>query len=317
MEARNTNSPEVATWESTLLCNLRCKHCGLSAGNCRPNELDTKESINMLIQLADFGIKNLVISGGEFTVRDDWIELLRFTLSRFKSVRVITNGCLGNDFIPILEQMPNKDRLIISFSLDGTEKIHNARRGKGSFRKIQEILEDLDVIPKTIITTVDKNNFNDLDNILSICLEHHVVLWSIQIALPAGRMRRELFLEKQKLKELADFISESQHMAGNKLIVVPDDCFGYVHPMRENYPWNGCHAGKRLVAILSDGSVTGCPTLEEWICGNIRKSTFREIWESEKMNVLRKIIPSQCKKCQRCLGGCNTVQKLFHKQFCF
>lgn len=310
--------PEYASWESTLKCDLRCSHCGLEAGKPRPHELNTKEAKKLLTELNQIGIRHLVISGGEFTTRQDWLELTEFSLKQqFESVRIITSGRLEKQFVPLLHQLNNLERLVISLSLDGGPKIHDQRRGHGSFEKVISILKTPTIIPKTIITTVAKDNLTDLVKILSICLKYKVALWSIQLTLPAGRMPKENFLGGKLIKFLANLIYDWQNLFGANLKIVPDDCFDYLHKMRKNEPWQGCHAGKRLIAILSDGSVTGCPTLLDNICGNIRKNSLEEILQGNRMSDLKSYMPLECQKCRQCSGGCKTIDKVFGKQFCF
>lgn len=309
--------PEFASWESTLKCNLRCKHCGLSAGHARENELNTKESKSMLERLVNFGVKHLIISGGEFSVRKDWKEILQFACNLdFKSIRVITNGHLGVNFVRIIEKMDNSEKVVISVSLDGTKKTHNKRRISGSFKKVISILKADTDISKTVITTVAKDNFSSLEQVLEICLNHEIDLWSVQIALPAGRMEKNMFLSLKQIKTLANAILKFQKLSGSKMVVMPDDCFGYLHSMRKK-DWKGCPGGKKLITILSNGSITGCPTWTDEICGNIRLNSLKEVWKGEKMESLRQDIPNQCRSCNKCPGGCRAVEKIFNRQFCF
>lgn len=312
---RMITKPEFASWESTLRCNLRCTHCGLSAGCSRENELDTEESIEMLQRLSDLGVKNLVISGGEFTLRNDWVPITRFALRKFDLVRIISNGRLGAEYVYILEQIPNWERLLISLSLDGTKNVHNDRRGPGSYEKVEEGLSTQSYIPINIVTTVTKENFDDINGVLEICLKHNVTSWSISLGLPAGNMKREDFVGEDKLDLLADFICKCQKENGEELKVFADDCFLYFHPMRRSDPWVGCHGGKRLIAVLSDGSITGCPMWIDKICGNVRSDLLGEVWFGDRMRKLKEV-PKYCRECNKCAGGCKAVQYVFGRQFC-
>lgn len=59
-----TYSLDCAIWETTLKCNLRCSHCGSSAGNARSDELDTEECLSLCEQLAELNCDNVAIMGG-------------------------------------------------------------------------------------------------------------------------------------------------------------------------------------------------------------------------------------------------------------
>lgn len=263
-----------------------------------------------------FWNKNLIISGGEFTFRKDWIEILSFSLPLFESVRVITCGWLGKKLFTELKIIEDTSNLIISVSLDGLEKNHDFRRGQGSFIKVLKTLESPSPIPRTVLTTVDSLNITDCPDILGLCLKLRVPLWSIQISLPAGRMKPALFLGKTKIQLLAEEILHWRKEFGHRIDVSPDDCFANLFPKRTWGEWSGCHAGNNLITILNDGRVTGCPTMDNLIAGNVKTDSLEEIWNSEVMKNLHNEKPKECLICGQCDGGCKAVSKLFNKQFC-
>lgn len=308
--------PNYVSWESTLKCPLRCKHCGLSAGLMKPGELSTIQAKKMFLDLSIFGVKNLVISGGEFTIRPDWLEILRTALLLFESVRVITCGWLGKDLFTHLIGLENLDRLTISVSLDGLKDNHDLRRGQGSFDKAWKTLTFPTPIPRTVLTTVDNLNMIDCPQILQICLNLRIPLWCIQISLPAGRMKGELFLGKTKILILAEAIVSWQQSFGNRIEIAPDDCFANLFPQRAWGKWDGCHAGKNLITVLSDGRVTGCPTMRNVIAGNVINDSLEKIWDSKIMRSLRTDRLPECITCNQCSGGCRAVSGLLQQQFC-
>jgi len=70
------NPPTSVVWDSTRRCNLDCIHCG-SQGNYE-KELNLEEIRNILGQLSLFGVKNFQITGGEPSLRADFIEVLAY-----------------------------------------------------------------------------------------------------------------------------------------------------------------------------------------------------------------------------------------------
>ncbi len=317
------NGPKFASWESTLRCDLKCIHCGLCAGpectNLRGPELSTEEAKGMFDQLVSLGVSNLVISGGEFTTRGDCKELLALALERFVMVRQISNGLYGKYFFKRFEPMDNLNRYILSLSLDGLERTHDAiRKMSGSFWRVIEILNADSPIQRTVITTVMRENFQELEDVFQLLMKLSVPVWAIQLGLPEGRMSSASFIGEEKIRRLADTILDWQMRAEDVMEVIPDDCFGYRHLMRFKNHWKGCQAGKNLITILSNGDVTGCPTTFHSICGNIRENTLEEIWNGDKMNNFRSELP-RCSSCDNkiCQGGCRAVNHVFGKQFCF
>lgn len=298
---------------------MTCTHCGVESGphSVRGRELETGEIIALFEDLLCLGVTRLVLSGGEFTTRKDWRDLLRAALKRFQMVRQISNGWYGKRLLGILEETPNKERLVLSLSVDGMKYAHNQNRRTGSFEKVMEILEAESDIYRTVITTVTTENWNDLQNIFEMLLSFNIPAWSIQIGLPAGYMAREKFIGRERIRVLSDTIVEWQKTARGEMEIIPDNCFGYDHPMRRDMPWQGCQAGKNLVTILANGDVTGCPTTFEDARGNIREEKLEDIWNGSGMEKYRREIPT-CHACAnaKCKGGCRAVEKLFGKQFC-
>lgn len=322
---KNKSVPEFATWESTLKCNMYCFHCGLKAGpyshycrDLRGPELSTTEAVSMFEELLKMGIRRLIISGGEFTTRADWKYLLWRALKKFDNVRLISNGFKGRRLVKQLEIFPHCDRLVLSVSLDGDGYIHNCIRRRGSFDRTMEILRCKSLIPRTVITTVIDRNFNELEELFKLLVSLRVKVWAIQIGLPAGRLHKSNFIGLGNARRLADKIRRWQKEARGLMEVIADDCFGYGHEMRKEIPWTGCPAGKRLICILSDGGVCGCPTAFDEVCGNIREQKLKDVWEGEKMELFRHHTP-HCSNCDNaiCLGGCRAVEKTIKKQLCF
>jgi len=312
--------PQFASWESTLWCPLSCIHCGVNAGpfacNQRGKELSTSESLAMMDNLYALGVRRFVISGGEFTMRGDWCELLEYALKTFDAVRQITNG-MYRGLLKTLGRIPNNDRLTLSVSIDGVPRVHEIIRGRNSSVSPLDIIRAHSPIQRGVITTVMNSNFENLEALFNLLRECEIPVWSIQLGIPAGRMQQSEFIGEERIKKLADMI-RSWQIAEPNMEIIPDNCFGYFHPMRENYRWNGCQAGRNFITVLSNGDVTGCPTTDDVICGNIRETPIRDIWNNERMETFRNDRP-QCQGCDNsiCPGGCRVTRRIFGKQFCF
>src|SRR5438128_2222802 len=67
-----TARPINAVWEVTLRCDLACLHCSSRAGRARPDELTTAEALDLVDQMADLGVLEVTLIGGEVYLRDDW-----------------------------------------------------------------------------------------------------------------------------------------------------------------------------------------------------------------------------------------------------
>src|SRR6476659_1778250 len=92
-EARETDRrwrPIYAVWEITLKCDLACRHCGSRAGHARPDELTTAECLDLVRQMAELGVKEVTVIGGEAYLRDDWTDIVRAIRSHGMSATLTT-----------------------------------------------------------------------------------------------------------------------------------------------------------------------------------------------------------------------------------
>lgn len=89
LEAQS-GKPLRAMLEISDRCNEVCVHCYQVQG--QKGELSTADWKRVLDELADAGVLLLTISGGEATLRHDFLELVAYARQRDFVVRVFTNG---------------------------------------------------------------------------------------------------------------------------------------------------------------------------------------------------------------------------------
>lgn len=160
-------------WHVTDKCNLRCKHCYRSG---KPiEEVPFSDAKKIMDNLADASGKlgNCVVglTGGEPLLREDIFRILDYLKEKCNegyptSALLMTNGTLItskiaqklNSYFPFLHS--------VQISLDGaTPEVHDAIRGKGSFKRAVKGLETLigETQLATIISfTFHKQNIQDI-----------------------------------------------------------------------------------------------------------------------------------------------------------
>src|SRR5689334_9246555 len=84
--------PVYVVWEVTLKCDLACRHCGSRAGRERDDELTTEECLDLVDQMADMGVKEVSLIGGEAYLREDWTDILRRIRARGMIALLTTGG---------------------------------------------------------------------------------------------------------------------------------------------------------------------------------------------------------------------------------
>jgi len=122
-----------AVWEITLKCNLACSHCGSRAGQARAQELSTEEALLVVQQLAEVGIKEVTLIGGEAFMRPDWLDIAS-AITQAGMLCGMTTGGYGIS-LQTAQRMKEAGIASVSVSVDGLEATHDHLRGrKGSWQ---------------------------------------------------------------------------------------------------------------------------------------------------------------------------------------
>jgi len=322
---------KCAVWEFTLKCNLRCSHCGSSAGIPRHGELTTKECFKLCEELAELGCEDVSLMGGEPFLRGDWLSVAQCVKDLGMGLSFVSNGTILDRYIDKVSRLAPK---VVGISLDGMKEKHELIRGKGNWEKTIKAIDLLRErnIQTTVITTVSKINFKDLPKIKDLIFKKGIN-WQIQIAAPFGNFRREQMLSKEEFYATALFIAKEK--IKNKfedLPVVGAHCYGYYSKFLPGTTWKGCTAGITSIGITSDGGIVGCLSMgnNRFIEGNIRDKGLKEIWQNPgNFAYNRKFDKTQlgpnCRNCKygvKCKGGCNSVsytitEKFHNDPYCF
>jgi MoaA/NifB/PqqE/SkfB family radical SAM enzyme len=223
--------PLIVGWELTLACNLRCSHCGSSAGLPREKELTLKESLDICDQFPDLLVQEVDFTGGEPLLRDGW-DLIAGRLNELGiTTQIITNGlALDPGMISKIEEVGIRG---VAISLDGLEATHDKIRGcKGLHEQVLRSIQLLhdEGIAVTAITTANALNINELPSVLDLVISSGADCWQIQPIFPLGRVKasNELRLSEQEYVRLGKFIKEIGPKAEKSgLRISPADSCGY------------------------------------------------------------------------------------------
>ena len=106
-------------WSITGKCNYRCRHCFMDAPNAALGELSTDEALNLIDQMAECGVLQVDITGGEPFVRKDFWQLVdRMIYHKMTIGMVYTNGWLLTD--KVLDEFERRNLYPeFSISFDG------------------------------------------------------------------------------------------------------------------------------------------------------------------------------------------------------
>jgi MoaA/NifB/PqqE/SkfB family radical SAM enzyme len=180
--------PILAVWEITLACDLACGHCGSRAGKARPDELNTAEALALVDQLAELGVIEVVLIGGESYLRPDWLEIIGRIAERGMEPLLTTGG--RNMTAERARAAKAAGLLSASVSIDGLEATHDLQRGvKGSWASALESMKNLNDADVLISanTQINKLSMHELPDVLELLIANGVHSWQIQLTVAMGR----------------------------------------------------------------------------------------------------------------------------------
>lgn len=295
----------------TSKCNLNCIHC--LAGNDRGiGDLSASKLLSIIKEIISLKIFNVTISGGEPLMRRDFFKIIG-AFNNFKAcLSLSTNATLITK--DMARKLSGSHIKYYQVSLDGSsEKLHDALRGRGAFKKavcgIKNLLDKRrDVI---ILTTVTNINVNDLENIAIIGKKLGVLQVVFKRLMYTGSAikfyndlkirledRVKLFKMFKKLKRnLGEFVSGY----GDWLISVTREDRNKKFPLIID----SCSAAVTRCAIRPDGWVVPCEMTHEIKAGNLKNQSLYDIWNNspvmkefrEPIKIREEDIP-ECKDCR-------------------
>ena len=306
------------TWNVTSGCNFSCRHCYVPDPSSK--DLTTNEAKTFLKQIADFGVEELYMSGGEPLMRKDIFEVAKLAVDFGLHTDVITNGWFVNDEIAKKFKESGVDH--VSVSVDGLEDTHDYIRNKpGSFKKCVEAIKLLrNAGVRTYLSpTFSKYNLHQIYGLMNLAQSLDSD-FSCKVMIPMGEATelREKCLSPEEQGQFYEALRARKKDPENRLdIVTTCDPYSIFMddkgdlPPDENRIRGGCTGGITLLCVGADGTVTPCSRLQIPI-GNIREKTIEDLWyNSEVLDTLRDRdnLKGKCKGCKyvNWCGGCRAM----------
>ncbi len=326
-------------WELTLACNLKCLHCGSTAGGRRAAELSPEEALALCADFARAGVRGVALMGGEPLLRKDFFAIASRVRELGMELSVITNGTVGGE--DVFARLKALSPRAVAVSLDAADPgLHDRIRGvPGAFAKasafIARCLEE--GLPVSVITTVHRLNIKELPALRDL-LKGRGIAWQVQTAgAEGGRFSRGLLLDKEEFYSVGLFVEACRREYPPEVLpVIGAHDLGYHSLLLKNVSlyekWEGCQAGVSVAGVRSDGGVLGCLAIndEAFVEGNVRERAFAAIWnDPAAFRYARAFTPDQagpeCAACEHvsaCGGGCSEMSlmktgRLHNDPYCF
>jgi len=318
--------PSYAVWEITLACDLACHHCGSRAGRARPDELNTQQCLDLVDQMAEMGVNEVTLIGGEAYLRPDWLEIVQ----RIAHHKMRCGMATGGRGLTLDRALAARDAGMsaVSVSVDGLEEQHDAQRGvHGSFAAAMRAMDHITKAGMLLTGNTQINRFSlpILTEIFNTLANKGIKAWQVQLTAAMGRAADEprFFLEPYEVLMVHPLLAKLKaECERRKIVLWPGNNIGYFGPFESiirghfQAKYRGsCGAGRLSLGIEANGDIKGCPSLptEDYVGGNVRENRLQDIWERSKALRFTRDLSARdlrgfCSTCyyrEECRGGCH------------
>jgi len=268
--------PLTVTLQITRKCNISCIYCSESEFIPDPS----LEKLQKMIENMN-GIPRVIISGGEPTLREDLVHILKMCNNNFD---VVAMACNATNLDSKLIQNISKYVNYLDVTIDGPRNIHNGIRG--SYDKIIQGLWNLkkENIDFSIVMVLLEENKAYVSYVAQIADILGAKKMKILSPIPKGRGKNIISkrLSAKKIRELFYELKNMKKILGWNIRITLTD-------------WENINEGHALL-IHPNGDVVASPVWSKESCidyvGNILECDIKNIWDvyQYKNNHVKKYI---------------------------
>lgn len=286
----------------TQRCNAKCQMCNCHLYPSKPEEEFTIELVKKLPRM-----KNVTLTGGEPFLRNDIHEIVSIVEKKADRILINTNGYFTERIVDLCKKHP---KVGIRISLDGFEKTHNSIRGVPDIYK--HVIDTLTQVEKIrgkrdlgVGFCVQECNYKELIPTYRWANKHgyefgfSVVQNSVYFHKEDNMINSEDEIVNQ-LEILKKMYLKSWNIKDWGRAYFTDGAQKYVTNQKKRLM---CDAGRSSFFITPQGNVLPCNDFpQEMIMGNLNKSSWEEIMDSEAA----KSVVKACEYCNlNCWSICN------------
>jgi radical SAM protein with 4Fe4S-binding SPASM domain len=296
----------VVVWNLTRTCNLYCAHCySDSAPQHYEGELTLAEARDLIDDLAHYGVRHLLLSGGEPTLHPHFFSIAKYAAEKGLKPTLSTNGTRLTRLLAL--RLREIGLGYIGISLDGIGRQHDLFRGTpGAFDRAVSGIRHCRAFghKRGLRLTLTRHNIHELDAFFRFIEDEDIPRICFYHLVPAGRGAALELPTPVETRTAIDRILrqvEKWHREGIErevltvtqpadaaylLWLLERDKSPGLQEARELLRWNGGAAhgsGCGLANIDPQGNVHPDQFSRSITLGNIRKKPFSEIWEHKRM----------------------------------
>jgi MoaA/NifB/PqqE/SkfB family radical SAM enzyme len=265
-------------------CNADCVHCYEKFCNKEHFELSSAKINEIINQFKKLGGDFVHYCSGEFLLREDAVDLVRYASQQNMRVSITSNGILADE--AKIEELKSAGltKLVISIDSADERRHDELRRVNGCFQKAVsalKIAKEKGLVTK-IWTYVSRTNFNELEDIAELAKKLQTNIAFVYFPLLSGHMFNSF-------EENLTF--EEREMYRQK--------YNGKHPIELEFPTEEslCRGGgNEHICVLPSGDVTFCPPVP-YSYGNVHDKKLKDI--------LKLVVADYKKFCtKKCTGQC-------------
>ena len=301
------SAPLFAVWNFTNRCNLKCKHCYQDSDHNRlADELTLAEKLDLVDQMGAMSMPMLAISGGEPTISQDLLPVVRRAGGYGMHLSLATNGTALTP--QLADDLAEAGMRYVEISLDSVDPArHDAFRGVAGMwdRAVAgaRLVAAHDRLRLGIATCVHQGNLHEVRELMDFA-ENDLGAESFAHFnfIPVGRGLKMVTgdLTPAQREQLLAILNEKMQAGGMGVIstapqlgrvclagaLVGDDRVACSHAgggsgakarVVAKY-LGGCGAGRTYICIEPAGNVTPCVYLPHRVMGNCRARPLRDIF---------------------------------------
>ena len=322
---------KTIAWNVTYACNYRCEVCFTDAGEERKRELNPREALAAVDSIAETGVRDVLISGGEPFMRKDLVQILTRMASHGIGARIASNGSLLTE--ELLAKL-KRDTLTKSFqiSLDTLDPSLYAKFHRCPAKMLNRALSALDLIQSfgfhtTISVRSTQETLPGICGLLDLATERNWGTVTLHIPVQTGRVEGLPDREQDAVVQLEPVLSYFASLPKRWLAETYIPWAEY-HPVfkalsqKVEVVHRGCRAARDRLTIHPAGDIAPCicMDLEEAYLGNVKRDSLSKVFEEHpKCQLMRAPwehgVCSDCENVFRCGAGCRATALAFTGAF--
>ena len=302
------NRPRHIWFGITEKCNSQCTNCNIWKQPWKDDELTPDEIFTIFSNPLFDKVNQVLISGGEPTVRNDLIECI---LAIYKAlpkakINIATNGLLNDYFIDVVHSLLERGIPIqASTSLEGCRATHDSIRGEGSWGHVEKLIMILLELQKVygkdklsigFGTVLTEKNATEIPMLIKVADKlglYYLIQWynnsTFYNNLFDDEVQADIDTERKVVESLDDL----------RFGMLKERWLDYLDGKPIKFK---CYALRDFLVIKANGDVVPCLSLWTWKIGNLKTDGVEKVWDGW----LRQKALQTVSNCSGCLNSWGT-----------